>query len=152
MAKTGTELANQMLKKKHPDDIVKGYTDLGYDASIVDSEFDAHKKDLIDPDDPREYSDDEVYEYMRQHLKDGGIKPFKGPVKRIDEKLALNPTEVEKSKFKKGQYNLREEWNKYLDDLEKKNPRKKEVINKMRGYDDEAVEVARMFISMMKGE
>lgn len=74
MAKTVDEL-NLKPVRSHPEDIVRGYTDLGYDAPDIDSEFEIHKKDLVDPDDPREYSDNEVYDYMRQHLKDKSILP-----------------------------------------------------------------------------
>ncbi len=74
------------------------------------------------------------------------------PVKRIDEKTALKPTLVEKSQFKKGQYNLKDEWNKQLDALEKSKPDKKGIIDKMRNYDDEAIELTRAFLSMMGGK
>lgn len=81
-----------------------------------------------------------------------GLGKWKRPVKRIDEKTALKPTPVEKSQFKKGQHNLKDEWNKQLDALEKSKPDKKGIIDKMRNYDDEAIELTRAFLSMMGGK
>lgn len=80
MAKTVDEL-NLKPVRTHPEDIIKGFTDLGYNDEEIDNQFDFHKKDLGDGNAPglndrgQPITDDQVYEYMRSHLKDKTILP-----------------------------------------------------------------------------
>lgn len=60
-----------------PEDIKKGFYDLGYNDDEINKQFDYHKNELVDPDEPRDILDDDVFRYMRDHLKDGLILPYK---------------------------------------------------------------------------
>lgn len=71
------EAIHQGLNRIIPDDIKKGFYDLGYNDEDINNQFGYHKKELADPDDPREITDEQVYGYMRDHLHDNGILPKK---------------------------------------------------------------------------
>ena len=76
--KNPLQLSDAIQKEQNrsvPDDIKKGFYDLGYDDNDINDQFGYHKKELIDPDDPREITDEQVYGYMRDHLHDNGILP-----------------------------------------------------------------------------
>lgn len=78
--KNPLQLSDAIQKEQNrivPDDIKKGFYDLGYDDNDINDQFGYHKKELIDPDDPREITDEQVYGYMRDHLHDNGILPKK---------------------------------------------------------------------------
>ena len=85
--KDGIAAANSMTKRVHPQDIVDGFRKLGYDDSDIDKQFEFHQQDLGDGNEPgmndmgEPITDDQVYRYMRSHLKDGGILPKFRPTK-----------------------------------------------------------------------
>lgn len=72
--KSPLDLANA-LQRKHPEDIVRGFKALGYNDDDINKQFDFHRQNLIDPDFPREITDDQVYDYIRDHLENNGILP-----------------------------------------------------------------------------
>ena len=80
VAKTPEQL-NLKPVRSHPEDIIKGFTDLGYDIPDIDKQFEFHKSDLNEGNEPglndkgEPITDEDVYGYMRSHLEDGGILP-----------------------------------------------------------------------------
>ena len=75
--KNPLDLAESLQRRTHPNDIVKGFKDLGYNDEDIDKQFDFHRHELEDPDDPQDIADDQVWGYMRDHLHDNLILPKK---------------------------------------------------------------------------
>lgn len=176
MAKTGTQLANQMLKDKifkeasdrldaqkpnHPGVVYPHNKEDFLKRHGLDKFYEFDGGDLVDLDDMSTttvgvWDNGAQEDWLLDRIEELGKwkrpQSTKAPVKRISEDLALKPTKVEKSQFKVGQNNLKDEWNKELDAMVKANPNKKSLIDKMRNYDDEKIEFARAVLSLMKGE
>lgn len=96
---------------------------------------------------------------LKQGIKDLLENPEVDSIDDLDEikvhqkngNIITLPKEEEK-KFKVGQYDKKEAWNKQIDEWQKAQPEKKDIFEKWRNFDDEKIEFTLAMMELIGGK
>ena len=127
------------------------------DEDISLDEYTKRKgKKLLTQDEYREFIKPKIAKTYKQYKAEGRDDDFirkeltdaYGYEDLINEAMGT----PEYSKFQKGKFTQKDAWNKELDELSKTKPDKIDLINKMRGYDDEQIALYNAFKELLGGK
>jgi hypothetical protein len=126
-----------------------GYGEPGWDEEKLLQEIESLGRWKRPEKEYTELSDKAIDKFAKgERLSPEDQKRYDKAKEKMSEKAKAQP----ERKYKVGQYNKRDAWNKQIDDWQRSQPDKKELFEKWRNFDDEKIEFTLALMELMGGK